>query len=406
MAFNPDLIRKDFPILQQTVHGKPLVYLDNAATSQKPRVVIDRIERYYTRENSNINRGVHYLSEEATREYERTREVAQKFLNARTAEEIVFVRGTTEAFNLVAQCFGRKHIHTGDEILISAMEHHANIVPWQMLREQTGAVLKVAPITDRGELILDEWEKNITPRTKLVSITHVSNVLGTINPVKKLIQIAHDHGVPVMIDAAQSVPHMQVDVQDLNCDLLAFSGHKVFGPTGIGVLFGKEAILQDMPPYQGGGDMIASVTFEKTTYKAAPFKFEAGTPHVAGVIAMATALEYVSQLGWAAIHQQEQDLLDYTTARLQEIPGVTILGTAPEKASVISFIMNDVHAHDIGTILDSEGIAVRVGHHCAMPLMNRLGVPATARVSFAFYNTRADVDRFIAALHKVEEVFR
>jgi len=403
--FDIQKIRNDFPILRQKVHGKPLVYLDNAATSQKPQQVIDRIQRYYTMENSNINRGVHYLSEEVTREYEEARLKVRSFLNARSANEIVFVRGATEAINLIAHTFARARLGKGDEILISAMEHHANIVPWQLLGSLTGCILRVAPISDRGELLMDRFREAITPRTKLISITHISNVLGTIVPVKEIVRIGHQHGIPVVVDGAQSAPHMRVDMQELDCDFFAFSGHKMFGPTGIGVLYGKEHLLNEMPPYQGGGDMIASVTFEKTTFRQAPQKFEAGTPHVEGVIGLGAAIDYVNAIGWEGIHHQEQDLLEYATKRLHEMKGLRILGEADQKAAVISFLMTDVHAHDVGTILDSEGVAVRVGHHCAMPLMQRLGVPATARISLAFYNTRDDVDRLIQALHKVREVF-
>jgi cysteine desulfurase/selenocysteine lyase len=398
-------VREDFPILKKQVRGKRLVYLDNAATSQKPQMVIDRINRYYSDENSNINRGVHYLSEYVTQEYEASRSKIQRFLNASDPAEVVFVRGTTEAINLVAQSYGKSHVAAGDEILISAMEHHANIVPWQLLCEQIGCRLRVIPITDQGELILSEYENLFNPRTRLVAITHISNVLGTINPVKELIQIAHARNVPVLLDAAQSAPHLKIDVQDLDCDFLAFSGHKLFGPTGIGVLYGKLNLLERMPPYQGGGDMIATVSFEQTTYKPAPHKFEAGTPHVAGVIGLGTAIEYIEEIGLDRISQYEQDLLEYVTSELRKISGARIIGEATQKASILSFVLDQVHAHDIGTILDAEGIAIRVGHHCAMPLMARFEVPATARVSLAFYNTPDDIDVFIRALDRVKEIF-
>lgn len=398
-------VREDFPILKTRVRGKRLVYLDNAATSQKPQVVIDRINQYYSEENSNINRGVHYLSENVTQEYEASRSKIQRFLNASDSAEVVFVRGTTEAINLVAQSYGKSHVAAGDEILISAMEHHANIVPWQLLCEQIGCRLRVIPITDQGELILSEYENLFNPRTRLVAVTHISNVLGTINPVKKIVQLAHSKNVPVLLDAAQSVPHLKIDVQELDCDFLAFSGHKLFGPTGIGVLYGKRNLLERMPPYQGGGDMIASVSFERTTYKPAPQKFEAGTPHVAGVIGLGVAIEYVEEIGLNRIGEYEQGLLDYATNALTKIPGVRIVGEAAQKASILSFVLENVHAHDIGTILDAEGIAIRVGHHCAMPLMNRFGVPATARASLAFYNTPEDIDTFVGALERVKEIF-
>lgn len=403
--FDIKKIRGEFPILKKKIRGKPLVYLDNAATSQKPQRVIDRVNRYYSYENSNINRGVHYLSEQATQEYELARTKIQSFIHARETREIVFVRGTTEAINLVAQSYGRTNLKPGDEIVISAMEHHANIVPWQILCEQTNSILRIIPINDRGELLMDEYRKLLTAKTKFVSVVHLSNVLGTINPVKEIIRLAHERNIPVLLDSAQSAPHMKTDVQDLDCDFLTFSGHKLFGPTGIGVLYGKAHLLEKMPPYQGGGDMIASVSYEKTTYKPAPHKFEAGTPHVAGVIGLGAAIDYVEEIGIEKIYLYEKSLLEYAARKLSGVEGVRIIGEAREKASILSFVAQDVHAHDIGTILDLEGIAIRVGHHCAMPLMNRFGVPATARASLAFYNTREDIDSFVDAVRKVKEIF-
>lgn len=396
--------RHHFPLLKQRVNGKALVYFDNAATSQKPQIVIDAIMKYYEEENSNIHRGVHYLSERATRAYEAARENVRRFLNAAAYEEIIFVRGTTEAINLVAYSYGRKNVNAGDEVLISAMEHHSNIVPWQMLCEEKLATLRVIPMNDRGELLSDEYVKLLTPKTKLVALTHISNALGTINPIKEMIAQAHARGIPVLIDGAQAVPHMKVDVRDLDCDFYAMSSHKMFGPTGVGVLYGKKKLLEAMPPYQGGGDMIKSVTFEKTIFNDLPYKFEAGTPNIAGGIGLGAAIEYMSQLDMNAIAAYEHDLLFYGTEKLQEIPGVRIIGTAREKASVISFTMEGVHPHDIGTILDDEGIAIRTGHHCAQPVMLRFGIPATARASFAFYNTKEEIDVFVKALHKVKEV--
>jgi cysteine desulfurase/selenocysteine lyase len=403
----PDMekVRRDFPILQRRVHGKPLTYLDNAATSQKPQSVIDRLTSYYELENANIHRGLHFLSELATREYEAARGKVQRFLNAAEDREIIFVRGATEAINLVAQSYGRGRIDPGDEILISAMEHHANIVPWQMLCEQSGAVLRVVPITDEGELFVEEIPRMITSRTRMVAVTHVSNVLGTVNPVADIARMAHEHDVPLLVDGAQAAPHCGVDVQQLDCDFYAFSGHKTYGPTGIGILYGKAHLMEKMHPYQGGGDMIATVSFEKTTYKSIPYRFEAGTPHIAGAIGLAAAVDYVQSLGIANINAWEQEVLAYATERMAEVKGLRIIGTAREKAAVISFVMDGVHPHDIGTVLDQEGVAIRVGHHCAMPLMKRFGVPATARASFAVYNNRYDVDRLIAALHRVNEVF-
>jgi len=398
-------IREDFPILRQNVHGKPLVYLDNAATSQKPQVVIDALAKYYSSQNANIHRGVHALSELATYEYEKARGKVKLFLNAAETREIIFVRGTTEGINLVAQSYGRKFIKAGDEVIISAMEHHSNIVPWQLLCEQTGAVLRVIPMNDDGELLIDEYEKLLNKKTKLVSVVYLSNSLGTINPVKQIIKRAHEFGIPVLVDGAQSTPHLAVDVQELGCDFYAFSGHKVCGPTGIGVLYGKAHLLESMPPYQGGGDMISSVTFEKTTYNALPYKFEAGTPNIADTIAFGTAIDYVHNLGLKAISSYEHDLLTYATEKLSAIEGVRIIGTAKKKSSVISFIMGNVHAHDVGTIVDREGIAIRTGHHCTQPVMQRFGIPATARASFAFYNTMEEVDALAGALLKVKEIF-
>jgi cysteine desulfurase/selenocysteine lyase len=397
-------IRKDFPILNQNVHGKPLVYLDNAATTQKPLAVIDAIEQYYRHDNSNIHRGVHTLSERATADYEKVRETARKFLNAADTKEIIFVRGTTEAINMVAQTYGRKNVGSGDEVLITALEHHSNIVPWQLLCEEKGAKLRVAPINDSGELLLEEFEKLLTPKTKLVAVAHLSNALGTINPVREIIRMAHARNIPVLVDGAQAVARMQVDVQALDCDFYALSSHKLYGPTGIGVLYGKTKLLEAMPPWQGGGDMIASVTFEKTIYNRLPYKFEAGTPNIADTIGFGAALEYVNRLGLDEIERHEADLLAYATKSVEAIPGIRIIGTAKEKAGVLSFVMDDIHPHDIGTILDSEGVAVRTGHHCAQPVMQRFDIPATARASFGLYNTREEIDVLVAAIHKVQKV--
>ena len=397
-------IREDFPILKRKVHGKPLVYLDNAATSQKPQVVIDALERFYTSECSNIHRGVHQLSELSTTAYENARSRIRRFLNAREAREIVFVRGATEGINLVAQSWGRKNVQAGDEILISAMEHHSNIVPWQFLRDEKNARLRVIPITDQGEIRLDEYEKLLTPRTRLVAITHVSNALGTVNPVRRMAEIAHRRGIPVLIDGAQGAPHLGVDVQALDCDFYTFSGHKLYGPTGIGVLYGKAALLEAMPPYQGGGDMIRSVTFEKTTYNDIPYRFEAGTPNISAAIGLGAAIDYVERTGREAIADYEAELLSYATKRVSAIPGVRIIGTAKEKAGVLSFVIDGIHPHDVGTILDLEGIAVRTGHHCAQPVMERFGVPATTRVSLAFYNTREEIDALVKGIEKAKEI--
>lgn len=403
--FDVEAVRRDFPILGCTVHGKPLVYLDNGATSQKPQAVIDAIARYYQKENSNIHRGVHFLSEQATAAYEAARAKMQTFVNAAHREEIIFVRGTTEAINLVAQSYGRSSLKAGDEIIVSAMEHHSNIVPWQMLSEQTGARLRVIPINHDGELVLDEYRRLLNDRTKLVSVTHVSNALGSIVPVKEIIAAAHERGIPVMLDGAQAVPHLKVDVQELGCDFYAFSGHKMFGPTGVGVLYGRRERLESMPPYQGGGDMISLVTFEKTHYNVLPYKFEAGTPNVAGGIGLGAAVDYLQALPWEQVMAHEEDLLSYGTEQLMKIGGLKIIGTAKRKAGVLSFVFSNVHAHDVGTILDQEGVAVRAGHHCAMPVMQRFGVPATTRASFAFYNTREEIDILAGAIRRVLKVF-
>ena len=399
-------IRRDFPILSRKVHGKPLVYLDNAATTQKPQQVIDRIVRYYSEENSNVHRGVHYLSQIATEAYEGTRTTVKRFLNARSEKEIVFTRGTTDGINLVAYAWGRKNVKAGDDVIISAIEHHSDIVPWQMLCDATGANLRIIPVNDAGELMLDAYAELLSDRTKLVAIGHASNALGTINPVKQITRMAHDAGAIVLIDGAQGAPHIRLDVQDIDCDFYTFSSHKIYGPTGSGVLYGKEALLEATPPYAGGGDMILSVTFEKTTYNALPYKFEAGTPDIAGVIGMGAAIDYMNALGIESIAAHEHDLLLYATKELQSIDGLRIIGTAKEKAAVISFVLEGVHPHDIGTILDQEGIAVRTGHHCAQPLMMRFNVPATGRASFGLYNTREEADALVAGLRKVIEVFR
>lgn len=404
-GFDIDRVRADFPILGRQVHDLPLVYLDNAATTQKPRAVIDAISDYYLFNNANIHRGVHQLSESATSAYEATRKSVQTFLNAEDASEIIFVRGATEAINLVAQSYGRQHVNAGDEIIVTAMEHHSNIVPWQMLCEEKGAHLRVAPINDAGELLLDEFEALLNAKTKLVAVVHTSNVLGTVNPVRRIVEMAHAKGVPVLLDGAQAVPHGGVDVRALDCDFYAFSGHKIYGPTGIGVLYGKRALLEAMPPYQGGGDMIRSVTFEKTLYNQLPYKFEAGTPDIAGVVGLGAAIAYVNRIGLSDIVAHEEDLLAYGTEALSSIPGLTLIGTAKEKVSVLSFVLEGIHPHDIGTILDRQGIAIRTGHHCAQPLMLRFGIPATARASLAVYNTAQEIDSLVAGIHKVKEVF-
>jgi cysteine desulfurase / selenocysteine lyase len=398
-------IRGDFPILARTVNGKPLVYLDNAATTQKPQAVIDAMIRYYTAENSNIHRGVHTLSEQATESYEQSRVTVQRFLNAAEAREIVFVRGATEGINLVAQTWGRTNIGHGDEIVISAMEHHSNIVPWQILCEQQGANLRVAPVNDSGELVFEEFEKLLGPKTRLVAMAHVSNALGTVNPVSRIVEAGHRVNACVLLDGAQAAPHMKIDVRAIDCDFYVFSGHKVYAPTGIGILYGKAELLEAMPPYQGGGDMISSVTFEKTLYNRVPHKFEAGTPHVSGAIGLGAALDYVNSIGIERIARHEKQLLAYGTRRLQEIPGLRLIGTAQEKEGILSFVLEGIHPHDIGTVLDQEGIAIRTGHHCAQPLMDRFGVPATARASLALYNTMEEMDALANGLQKVREVF-
>jgi cysteine desulfurase/selenocysteine lyase len=397
--------RDDFPVLGEHVHGRPLVYLDNGATTQKPQVVIDTEANFYVHDNANVHRAVHALSQRATEAFEAARRKVQRFINAAAPEEIVFVRGTTEAINLVAQSYARPRLVPGDEIIISAMEHHSNIVPWQMVCEQTGAALKVIPINDAGELDLDAYQRLLGARTKMVAITHVSNALGSIVPVAQIIQAAHERGVPVLLDGAQAISHLPVDVRALDCDFYAFSGHKIFGPTGIGVLYGKAALLEAMPPYQGGGDMIRSVTFEKTEYNDIPYKFEAGTPNIAGVVGLGAAVDYVSAVGREAVFIHEHELLRYATRAISDIPGLRIVGTAKEKAAILSFTLDGVHPHDIGTILDRQGVAIRAGHHCAMPVMQRFGVAATARASFALYNTREDVDALVAGMRGVREMF-
>jgi cysteine desulfurase / selenocysteine lyase len=404
-ALDIERIRRDFPILRREIRGKRLVYLDNAATTQKPQAVIDRIVKYYSEENSNVHRGVHYLSEIATEAYEEVRTIVKDFLNARDVKEIIFTRGTTESINLVVQSWGRRNVGAGDEVIISAIEHHSNIVPWQMLCDEKGAKLRIIPVNDQGELQLDEFERMLSGRVKVVAIGHISNALGTVNPVRRITELAHAAGAVVLIDGAQGVPHGAVDVRDIDCDFYAFSGHKVYAPTGVGVLYGKQSLLEAMPPWQGGGDMILSVSFDKTTYNALPYKFEAGTPNIEGVIGLGEALRYLASLGVANVAAWEHDLLVYATARLQEIEGLKIIGTAAEKASVISFVLEGIHPHDIGTILDQEGIAIRTGHHCAQPLMMRFNVPATGRASFGLYNTREEADMLIAGLSKVIEVF-
>jgi cysteine desulfurase/selenocysteine lyase len=398
-------LRADFPILRQRIHGKPLVYLDNAATTQKPQAVLDRLVRYYTEENANVHRGVHLLSERATNAFEEARASLRRFLNAGDSREIVFVRGTTEGINLVAQSYGRTRVGQGDEVLITAMEHHSNIVPWQMLCEEKGARLRVAPMSDAGELDLDAFTSLLGERTRLVSIVHVSNALGTVNPIAEIIRLAHERGIPVLVDGAQAAAHTTVDVRALDCDFYVLSGHKLFGPTGIGVLYGKEKHLEAMPPYQGGGDMISSVSFERTLYNVLPYKFEAGTPDIAGAVGLAAAVEYVERIGRDRIEAYEHELLEYGTKLLTRIPGLQLTGTARRKAGVLAFVMDGIHPHDIGTILDRDGIAIRTGHHCCQPLMDRLGVPATARASLAFYNTREELDALAASIERVHEVF-
>ncbi len=405
LMLDVEKIRADFPILKLQVDGNPLVYFDNAASSQMPQPVIDRLVRYQTTQHANINRGVHYLSETATAEYEESRRKLQRFINAREDREVIFTSGTTDAINLVMHGYGRKFIGAGDEIILTTLEHHSNIVPWQMLAEEKGAKIRVVPINDAGELLIDEYEKLFNERTKFVGVMHVSNALGTINPIKSMIAFAHARGVPVLIDGAQAVPHMKVDVQDLDCDFYAFSGHKMCGPTGIGVLYGKAELLERMQPFKGGGDMILSVTFEKTIYNTIPHKFEAGTPPIAAAIGLGAAIDYLLAIGMDAIASQELDLLNYATEQISRVPGVRIIGTAAMKTAVLSFEVKGVHPHDIGTLLNQEGIAVRTGHHCVQPVMLRLKVPATTRASFAFYNTMAEVDSFIRGLRTVQKIF-
>ena len=404
-GFDVERVRADFPILQQRIHGKPLAFLDSAASAQKPRAVIEAMSRFYESDYANIHRGVYELSERATRAFEGARETARRFLNAGETREIVFVRGTTEAINLVAQAWGREHVAAGDEILITHMEHHSNIVPWQLLCQEKKAQLRVAPVDDRGALLMGEFEKLLSPRTKIVAVAHVSNALGTVNPVAEIVDLAHERGVPVLVDGAQAVPHGRIDVRALDCDFYAFSGHKVFGPSGIGVLFGKADLLERMPPYQGGGEMILSVSFEETTYKKAPHRFEAGTPDIAGAVGLGAALDYVTALDPGEVAAHERQLLAYATEELSKLPGLRLIGTAPKRSAVVSFVLEGVHPHDVGTILDQEGVAVRAGHHCAQPLMERFGVPATVRASIALYNNKADVDALVAGLHRVREVF-
>jgi cysteine desulfurase/selenocysteine lyase len=398
-------IRRDFPALHQKVHGKPLVYLDNAATTQKPKPVIDTLVQFYRLDCSNVHRGVHALSDRATKAYEGARMTVKQFINARSEREIVFVRGATEAINLVMNSFARPRVKSGDEILISALEHHSNIVPWQLLAEYTGSRLVVAPINDAGELIIEEFERRLSPQTALVAVAHVSNALGTVMPVREIIRMAHERNIPVLVDGAQAVAHVGVDVQELGCDFYVFSGHKVFGPTGIGVLYGREELLDGMPPYQAGGDMIRSVTFEKTTYNELPYKFEAGTPHIAGAIGLGAALEYLSRVGIRRAAAHERELLAYGTELLSAIPGLRILGIAREKVGVLSFVVDAVHPHDVGTVLDRDGIAVRTGHHCAQPVMDRFGVPATTRASLALYNSKAELDALAKGIHRVQRLF-
>lgn len=405
MQFDIDKIRADFPILSTEIYGKQLVYLDNGATTQKPRCVIDRISEVYETVNANVHRGVHRLSQETTDMAENARKVVRQFINAKHSHEIIFTKGTTESINLVASSFCRRFCKAGDEIIVSAMEHHSNIVPWQLQGDICGVKLKVIPINERGELIFEELEKLIGPKTKLISVTHVSNVLGTVNPVEKIIELAHSHNIPVLLDAAQSVQHLEVDVQRLDVDFLVFSGHKVYGPTGTGVLYGKENLLNEMPPYQGGGEMIGRVSFEETTFNELPFKFEAGTPNYVDLIALATALDYVSAIGLPAIRQYEDELLHYATGQLQKIDGMRIFGTSPHKSSVISFLVKDIHHYDMGMLLDKMGIAVRTGHHCAEPLMQVLGIEGTVRASFAFYNTKEEVDKLVAGIGRIAAMF-
>jgi cysteine desulfurase/selenocysteine lyase len=400
-----EALREDFPVLKQTVHGKPLVYLDSAATAQKPTAVVDAIRRFHEVDCANIHRGVHELSQRSTAAYEETRAKLRTFLHARSSDELIFVRGTTEGINLVSSSWGRKNIQAGDEIIISAMEHHSNIVPWQMLCEEKGAILRVIPMNERGELLLEEYARLLNPRTRMVAVAHVSNALGTINPVGQIVEMAHKAGALALIDGAQAAPHLKIDVQALDADFYTLSGHKVFGPTGIGILYGKRALLEAMPPYQGGGDMIKMVTFAKTIYNDLPYKFEAGTPNIAGGIGLGAALDYVNRIGIDQIAAYEHQLLEYGTEKLSAIPGLRLIGTAREKASVLSFVIEGIHPHDIGTVLDKQGIAVRTGHHCAQPVMEFFNVPATTRASLACYNTFGEIDALVAGIHKVKEVF-
>ena len=404
-AFDVRRVRADFPILRRTIHGRPLVYLDNAATTQKPQVVLDALTRYYTDQNANVHRGVHLLSEIATEAFDTARTKVRAFFNASNDGEIIFTRNATESINLVANAYVRPRLQPGDEVLISAMEHHSNIVPWQLVCQERGARLRVAPIDDSGALIFDEFTKLLTERTRIVAVSHMSNALGTINPIPEIVAAAHAAGIPVLVDGSQAAYHMPVDVRALGVDFYAATGHKLYGPTGIGVLYGREALLEAMPPFLGGGDMIASVSFEKSTWNELPFKFEAGTPHIEGAIGLGAAIDYIQSVGLVAIAAHERDLLEYGTAKLQAVPGVRLVGTAPHKASILSFLMESAHPHDIGTIVDREGVAIRTGHHCAQPVMDRFGIPATARASLAMYNTREEIDVLIGALHKVNEVF-
>jgi cysteine desulfurase/selenocysteine lyase len=398
-------VRQEFPILRQRIGGKPLVYLDSAATTQKPQAVLDAIVHYYTHDNANVHRGVHRLSERATASYEAAREKVRRFINAEDVGEVVFVRGTTEGINLVAQTFGRTRVGPGDEVVIAAMEHHSNIVPWQLLCDEKGATLRVVPMSDEGVLDLDAYAALLTGRTRLVAMVHLSNAIGTVNPIEAVIRLAHERDVPVLIDGAQAASHLPIDVRALDCDFYTFSGHKLYGPTGIGVLYGKRRWLEAMPPYQGGGDMISSVTFERTSYNVLPYKFEAGTPNIAGVVGLGAAIDYVDALGLDRIAAHEADVLDYATSAVASIPGLRLIGTAPDKAAVLSFVMADIHPHDIGTLLDREGVAIRTGHHCCQPLMNRFGLPATARASLGLYNTRDDIDVLCAGLEATRKVF-
>lgn len=399
-------IRSDFPLLQSSMNGQPLVFLDSAASSQKPQIVLDALEQYYTTQNANVHRGVYQLSQRATDAYEAGRRAVQRFINAEHEHEIILVRGTTEAINLVASSYGRKFLEEGDEILISAMEHHSNIVPWQMIAEQTGAQLKVIPVNDQGELMMEEFDRLLTEKTRIVAVVHVSNSLGTINPVEEIIDKAHALNVPVLVDGAQAIPHMKIDVQALDTDFYVFSAHKLFGPTGIGILYGKEELLNAMPPYQGGGEMIDRVTFEKTTYNHLPHKFEAGTPNISGAVGLGAAIEYVEKIGHEAIAQYEQELLEYATEQLKAIEGIRIIGEAEKKASVISFLLEGTHPYDVGTILDKLGIAVRTGHHCTQPLMDRYGIPGTIRASFSFYNNKEDIDQLVAGVKRAAKMLR